>query len=218
MKIHKVTHDDTLVGPDGQRQGWCGPAAISAITGRTAECAAAWINHSARRRQPLHYKVRGTWAWEVRMALECLGYTMRNQVVPKGELRRIGRGTSRRPTFAQWMRSKARDRSKMYLVAAGEHWMVVKGTKVVCSAQPDGVTTGKSRKRRCLVTEVYLVEKTETGTAQKIRAKRLDPLPRLVETTRRAAGKGRQRPYPKKHEVPTITERGPAELERLLRF
>lgn len=39
-----------------------------------------------------------------------------------------------------------------------------------------------------------------------------------TKCTRRAAGKGRQRPYPKKHEVPTITERGPAELERLLRF
>ena len=200
MKLHNVTHNAGLLGAEGQLQGWCGPGAMSAITGRSAECCAAWINQESRR-VPLHFKVRGTHTPEVRLALHCLGYRMRQVSVPAVPARKIGLVETSQPTFAQWLRHPGRDRSKMYLVAAGHHWMVVKGRRVVCTYQPEGNPTGRCKNRRYLVQSVDEIEPIDDERGRRVRAKRIDPLPEWSHTHRAKEG-AVKRPYPKNHEVP----------------
>lgn len=208
MKIHPVTHNEELV--EGQiRQRFCGPAAISAITGRSAECASVWINHA--RSRPAHHNVGGAYTSHVLEVLSRLGYRWTSQWVTQVEARRIGRTNSTRPTFAQWLRSADRDRSKLYLVVAGNHFMVVKGTKVVCTHQPQGNPTTKAKNRRYLVRAVYEIRKASSPISERIRRMRLDPLPRWdkhAEERRMARhsdsyGAVPKRRWPKKHEVTT---------------
>lgn len=101
---------------------------------------------------------------------------MARQMVPQVKSRRIGHAMTTRPTFAHWLRSDARNRSECYLVAIGNHWAVVKGTKVVCSMQTMGNPTGKAKNRRALVSAVWRIYEA-TGDKAPVRRKRNDPWP-----------------------------------------
>lgn len=181
MKLHPVTHDLSVVPERRTKEKWCGPAAISAITGRSAECAAGWINKI--RDRGLHFSIRGSSPFEMRHALDQLGYRCTSTIVPRVDERKIGRKLTTRPTFAQWLKHPVRDRSKMYLVDVGNHWMVVKGTKVVCALQPDGVPTGKSQRRRSLVKAAHIITHCPAGEA--VRRKRNDPIPEVPKPKRK---------------------------------
>ena len=69
MNTFRVTHRDPL--GNGTPQKYCGPAALSALTGYTAECCGAWINHF--RFRPAHYQNRGTHFWELEQTGRALG-------------------------------------------------------------------------------------------------------------------------------------------------
>lgn len=205
MKIHTITHNPGLI-QDQIRQTFCGPAAISAITGRTAECGAAWINKM--RGRPIHHSVGGTFTGNLIDALRILGYCTQDSEVTPVPKRRIGKCLSTRPTFAQWLRSTDRNRTKMYLVNAGHHFMVVKGTKVVCNQQPQGNPTGRAMNRRSLVRRVFEIQAIpDCG----VRRMRLDPMPvwdahrEELATARHSDNYGYgplpKRRWEKKHEV-----------------
>ena len=121
LYVHDVTHRD-----DMPHQPFCGPAAISAITGRMAECAAAWIN--TRRQDPIDKIVEGTYLLETLWALRALGYATSIEGQAPHPLIR--------PTLTQWFHHLREDANKLYLLATHEHWMVVQGDDVLCSNQP----------------------------------------------------------------------------------
>lgn len=204
-KIHAVTHIDPLT-TSGKSQTWCGPSAVSSITGRSAECTAAWVNDY--RRRPLHHLVYGSQAYELAHALRALGYAL----IPRYVLsnKRSGPAVGNRPvvyvpppglTLAKFSRVRGKDvfellpRSSLYLVNITDHWLVLQGNKVVCSAQTKGVTIGKARKRRARVKKVWEVRFAHGYKAEDARRKRGDT-------------------FPTEHEP---SEGCPA-LERLLRF
>lgn len=179
--IYPVTHDAELIRGQALQQ-WCGPAAVSALTGRSAECAAAWINHD--RGKPIHHKVRGTYDFEVIFALRALGYDTAAVNIALDFSR-----NDPRPTFAEWLLTASED--AVYLVDAGKHWMVVHAGEVVCSKRQDPVWYDEAANLRCRMVEAHLV--APLRGADNVRRKRLDPLPTWT---------GPNRPYKKSHELP----------------
>lgn len=166
MKVHPITHNEQLV--EGMpRQVYCGPAAISAITGRSAECASVWINHL--RGDRLNKTVRSTGYGEVSQVLQRLGYFV-------GTTRRL----DGRKTLAAWLRSRTeKERGELFLVAASEHWFVVAGNTYACSVV-GRVPTSKAYQRRAIIESITPVRAATTTPARAMRSLRLDPLPEPV--------------------------------------
>jgi len=205
MNLHDITSNPDLYR--GAKPGWCGPAAISAITGRSRQCANAWMLFD-QSRMP-NCEVRGSTPDEVRRALRHLGYVMLAPSHVEGK-----------PTLAQWLRGRtASQRTWTYLVIAANHWIVVRGNKAVCGLTGKKVPTSKAKKRRGRVVAVYPIAEQISQRAVDVRAKRLDPMPvwsdwsdrigrraqtrltlSVIDTRNRLYGK---RPYPKNHEVPS---------------
>lgn len=164
-KINPVTHAEH---PDLPRNKWCGPAAISIITGMPAELAAEWIR--IRRGQSGTTKgIMGTMEGEVLSALTAAGCRVLNEYYTKDEARRIAsqklsfeekqavRRSRKRVTLTQWMR--ARDRKATYLLVAGNHYIVVRGNKACCGKTQDVVSVKKIPGRRSLVKSVWRIQK-----------------------------------------------------------
>ncbi|QDP57852.1 MAG: hypothetical protein Unbinned2819contig1000_35 [Prokaryotic dsDNA virus sp.] len=199
MRLHNITSNPDLFA--GATDGWCGPAAISAITGRSRECASAWINFK-RFKMP-HHLVRGSQTSEVVGVLRCLGYAARSA--------HVGCHHPQTPTLAQWMKGRSpAERRQVFLVVAGYHFIVVKGNKAVCGLTGDKVATSKSRKRRAKVVSLHVITEIDSLDAAATRAKRIDPLPewsrwhaRLLEPATHAVLKRRYktRPYSRSHEI-----------------
>lgn len=157
MAIHAVSHREPLV-KGGRRQRYCGPAAISALTGRTAECGAAWINHL--RGKPVHHVVGYSYTTEVKDVLGRLGYHAERE----GGAATLGR----------WLDERG-DKSAPYLVVFTNHFVTVKGNRLYDSHHRDGVHVEKSGFMRRKVVGAYRI--SERADAAKVRRARKEPLP-----------------------------------------
>lgn len=128
--------------------GYCGPSALSIITGIDTAEASAVIRHVSRKRS-----VKGTSHLEIITSLNLLGYHVSsasklNPFTPKAN-----------PTLAAWLKSDQRDGKTLYLVVAGHHWQVVQGRRYCCGITKDIVSIRDAKvKRRARVTAVYRVE------------------------------------------------------------
>jgi hypothetical protein len=127
---------------------YCGPAAVSIITGIDTAEASAVIRFVNKKRS-----VQGTHDWEIIKSLNLLGYHVSsaaklNPLNPKGN-----------PTLAAWLKSDQRDGKTLYLVVAGNHWQVVQGRRYCCGISKDIVSIRDEKvKRRARVTAVYRIE------------------------------------------------------------
>ena len=143
MKIHTVTH-----GPRGNR--FCGPAALSALTGKATTETAAMLRHVSGRRQ-----ITGTTTGEMADALDQFNY---------GILRVYDdtRAVKERMTLTGWLRLTQADRvaGRVYLVEAGNHWMVISGRRYVDSITEDIVSIkDKQVMRRARVRAAFEIER-----------------------------------------------------------
>jgi len=167
-RLHAVTHRKDL----GHNR-YCGPGAVSIVTGRTAECAVRWML-LARGYEPgdRNGGIKGSWAREVGVALHSLGYTLG-----------MGRSTSSpRPTLARWLRERTPEqRRRTYLVSAGSHFLVVRGNKVACSITGEPVNLRAYPHRRYRVRTVYPVTLRTDEEGARLRRLRREPLPELPE-------------------------------------
>ncbi len=152
--LHPVTQDDSI---DASRS-WCGPCAISALTGQPQQHAAQWI--AKRRRKGTARGVRGTSTGEVRSCLSHAGlHTYRLQSFKPGD----------RPTLAKWLRKRGpRLRKATCLVNAGDHWIVVKGRKLADSHHWEPVFIKQAHCRRKRVHDVYIVYRDKHKKVQPI--------------------------------------------------
>jgi len=108
----KVRHSKAK-GVNVLRQRWCGPAAISALCGVTAERAAKEINrHRGRRPGQI---VKGSWPNDLRYAAKQFGFDLVR--VPD----MVGKSVTQM--------LKEVDRSKRYLVFTSTHFFALKGNK-----------------------------------------------------------------------------------------
>lgn len=128
------------------RNRYCGPAVISAVTGMVTGEAARLIRHVSGQR-----KVTGSYAHHVIRALKLcnVGYSSNKF---------FGLDTKRQPTLAQWLKSSKdiRTSGRVFLIVAGNHFQLVEGRRYVCGRTKDIVSVrSKLVKRRCRVEEVY---------------------------------------------------------------
>ena len=132
------------------RNRFCGPAVISALTGMTTSEAARLVRHVSGRKT-----VKGTYTWEVKHALAACGIECQRYSRFCGEPIRKAN-----PTLAQWLKATVKQRTagRVYLLVAGNHYQLIQGRRYVCGITKDIVSIkDKKVKRRARVTEVYEV-------------------------------------------------------------
>ncbi len=142
LKIKSVNQ-----GPRGDRNRYCGPSAISCITGMTTGEAARLIRHVGGRKS-----VKGSYDWEVREALERCGIKSNRMTFGLNLHRRTG------PTLAGWLKATVKERTakRVFLIVAGWHYQVVQGRRIVCGILWDPTSIrGKRVKRRARVSQVW---------------------------------------------------------------
>ena len=142
LKIKSVNQ-----GPRGDRNRYCGPSAISCITGMTTGEAARLIRHVGGRKS-----VKGSSVREVTEALTMCGI--------KSEYKSFGMKLNRRtgPTLAGWLKATVKERTakRVFLIVAGWHFQLVQGRRIVCGILWDPTSIrGKRVKRRARVSNVY---------------------------------------------------------------
>lgn len=131
----------------GDKNRYCGPSAISAVTNLTTGEAARLIRFFGYRPGG----VKGTDAYEVGRALKECGIRM-VMLADKAI------GTRLEPTLAAWLDASAsvRTAGRVFLLVAGNHWQVISGRRYVCGIAGAVVDFNhKAVKRRSRVTSVY---------------------------------------------------------------
>ena len=131
----------------GDKNRYCGPSAISAITGMNTGEAARMIRHVSGRKS-----VKGSADWEVREVLERCGI----RSVRENFGLKLGR--SKGPTLAAWLRHTVKERTakRVFLIVAGWHYQLVQGRRIVCGILGEPTSIRDKRvKRRARVAEVF---------------------------------------------------------------
>ena len=141
MKIYPVSH-----GP--RRNRYCGPAALSIMTGRTTDECAANIRHLTGRRAVMMTDIGELVAVAAGMGVMLFHrHSFPNRGCP-----------GRRPTLAAWLRESrnVRTAGRVYLVLAGRHWQVITGRRYCCCLTKEIVSIRDKRvRRRARVEMVY---------------------------------------------------------------
>lgn len=146
MKIHPPTH-----GPRKNR--WCGPSALSIITGKLTDHTADTIRRVSGRRN-----ITGCHHWEVLAALREYGY--RHQQVYLCDIGLDVAHGAPRPTLSAILKALPRQEGRVYLIVAGHHYQVVSGRRYACGRIGDVVSVRDPRvKRRARVARIWEISK-----------------------------------------------------------
>jgi hypothetical protein len=103
-----------MLKPIRGKNTWCGPAAMSAITGFDTDYCANELTRITGREV-----IKGVWPSELCKALFRMGYHPIR--MPDGD---------KPPTLSQWLR-QPRDREDVYLVFITRHYIVVRGWEII---------------------------------------------------------------------------------------
>ena len=131
-------------GKDKNR--FCGPSVISALTDLTTGEAARLIRMQTGRKN-----IMGTHTSEVQRALRACNISMKSRYYP-------GLNRTTGPTLAGWLKMSKTDRTpgRIFLIVAGWHWQLVSGRRYTCGRIREIVSIKDKRvKRRARVAEVY---------------------------------------------------------------
>jgi len=143
LKIKPINHGATKA----DRNRYCGPSVISAITGMTTGEAARLIRHVGGRKS-----IKGSSTWEVKRSLDLCGIESKRTTFG------LTLGRSKGVTLAGWLKGTVKERTadRVFLIVAGWHWQLVQGRRYVCGIVGDVVSIkDKKIKRRARVAEVY---------------------------------------------------------------
>ena len=152
LKIKPVNHGTTKA----DKNRYCGPSVISAITGMTTGEASRLVRSLSGVKS-----VKGTSTRQVRDALRDCNIDMQRCSFNMALSRSTG------PTLAGWLKQTVKERTadRVFLIVAGWHWQLVQGRRYVCGIVGDVVSIkDKKIKRRARVAEVYEL----TMTAAKV--------------------------------------------------
>ena len=127
---------------------WCGPSAISIITGQPYFHALELLKDAEKRpHQTSEPILKGASPRLVRTVLQDLGYRTTQRVIPAGI------------TVAAWLAArKGGDHFTTFLIVAANHWMVVKGEEACCGILGAPAPVGRMKFRRGIVTHCWVVE------------------------------------------------------------
>lgn len=152
INIKPVNHGTTKA----DKNRYCGPSAISAVTGMTTGEAARLLRHVSGRKA-----IKGSSVMDVTSALEMCNI----KCTYKSFGLKLGR--SKGPTLAAWFRHTVKERTakRVFLIVAGHHFQLVQGRRIVCGilGEPTSIRD-KKVKRRARVSNVY--ELSSLGTIQ----------------------------------------------------
>ena len=137
------------------KNGYCGPSVISALTDLTTGEAARLI-----RKQHGRTTIKWTTTAEVFDALRACNIRVLTWQKPKAYLSLFAGKTYRfkGPTLAAWLKHSKEDRTpgRVFLISAGQHWQLVSGRRYTCGRVRDIVSIKDKRvKRRARVRDVY---------------------------------------------------------------
>jgi hypothetical protein len=123
---------------------YCGPAALSAICRIDTAKAAEVLREVTGKRA-----IKGVWEGQMVKALRKLGYRALQLNVPADI------------SLAAWLKANPlRERgTKVYLIAAGHHYITVQGRRGVCNQTQGVVPLAEIKKRRAKVQSVYVISK-----------------------------------------------------------
>ena len=141
LKLRAITD-----GKDKNR--YCGPSVISALTDLTTGEAARLV-----RKQSGRPRITGTSTNQVLDGLRACNIKAYRWQKPGV---RLGRSTG--PTLAGWLKMSKEDRTtgRVFLIVAGWHWQLVSGRRYTCGRIREIVSIKDKRvKRRARVAEVY---------------------------------------------------------------
>jgi hypothetical protein len=178
MRLH-----DVKVG----KNRFCGPAALSAITGRPVDEIVLAFHATFPDK-----KVMGTHGWEVRQVLGLYGPTLQFLDTPK------------KPTLAKWLRDNTtlRTPGRLFLLAAGHHWVVVSGRRIVCGKVKTVMSIRAYPHRRARVTEAYEVRGTlDRGLPAPVRAYKERKVKKAAAGARESARRAKTRRLAEKHGI-----------------
>lgn len=146
MLLHPVKH-----GPKGNR--FCGPSALSAITGKLTDDTAALLRRQTGRRQ-----ITGTHPDQIVRALRTYGYEAKQ--VFGYTYNQMSKPDWKPLTLAGWLKATPRPEGKVFLVDAGNHWQVISGRRYVCGQTKEIVSIRDKRvKRRARVKAAWEIER-----------------------------------------------------------
>ena len=145
LRIKPVNHGATL----RDKNRYCGPSVISAITGMTTGEAAAQLRAVSGKRA-----IKGTHRSWVKTVLR------RNNIemLSCRDVWNIKLNRTDGVTLAGWLKHTVKDRTadRVFLLVAGWHWQLVQGRRYVCGQTKEIVSIRDKRvKRRARVAEVY---------------------------------------------------------------
>lgn len=139
---------------------WCGPAAVSALTGA---CTATIRDLIKKYRKNPSTPVTGTRIEDLEYALLRLGHKVENAYLYGGK-------QEARPTFSQWMKDTEDERidGLAYLISVSGpkkdncgHWAVIVDNEYICSHTGKWVPLDKAKFKRRRVDEVYVVRRVK---------------------------------------------------------
>lgn len=157
MELHAVKHDYKAAL-------WCGPAALSAITGKSTKVCRDAVRKVYEVKQGCkRAPIKGVKNWEMCDALRLLGYRVM-------EVDTFYAPMLSRPTLARYLRRrKGITTTATLLINVTRHYVVVRGRKFVDNTQPNPVFIGAAKGRRKRVRFVWMIDKpTKKTTGRKI--------------------------------------------------
>ena len=185
MKINPVNN------AKGDLNRYCGPAALSIVTGMaTGEAARLLRHHSGKA------SIKGTTDGQMIRAFRACGVTMKPIYFKPAEAKVIRGKTETRPTLTQWLRDSQSIRTpgRVFLISAGHHWQIISGRRFCCGRTKAIVSiTAKGTNRRARVENVYELTVTDKiiipAVAKKpSRAESIDPYRKRLAALEREMG------------------------------
>ena len=151
----------------GKHPLWCGPSALSIMTGRTVNYCAKLIadqrnRHGWYRGRGSSKQVRGVSNLAMKMALQKMGYRMVNIGVPlrchKHQVMSVNPEPFVKPTLFQYMSERGGpDWKKTVLIECGNHYVVASHDTVADNTQPLGCHYSDHHAKRKRVANIWLV-------------------------------------------------------------
>jgi hypothetical protein len=140
---------------------FCGPAALSLLTGRHVDVCIREIRACSVYYKSTNRPVQDMSKNDMLLALDRMGYTINSAF--HWDVSGLCKERGKKPTLVALMRWLKRQDSwspkKKYLVWVTDHFMVMKGIKLFDNSNPDGVFFGKYDQRRSRVLQVWEVTK-----------------------------------------------------------
>lgn len=153
LKIRPVNHGTKK----SDKNGYCGPAVLSILTGMTTAESAKVINASNGN---LKRYIKGTSTRQMRKAFSVCGIDMVEKIkIPKHI-----------KTLDKWLDDTEHSRKdNMYLVSSGHHWLIIQGNNYVCGMTKNIINmitsenTYVKKMKRTHVKKIHLLKSFSKG-------------------------------------------------------